>query len=54
MAAVGLPTLAALLGHTDVQMNMRYVHSTEEHKSEAPAKIKKYKMTAAIDLASRS
>ena len=31
MAGVDLPTLAALLGHTSVQMTMRYVHPAEEH-----------------------
>lgn len=54
MAGVDLPTLAALLGHTSVQMTMRYVHPAEEHKREATVKIEKFKMASAIDLASRS
>jgi integrase len=54
MAGVDLPTLAALLGHTSVQMTMRYVHPAEEHKREATAKIEKFKMASAIDLANRS
>lgn len=54
MAGVDLPTLAALLGHTSVQMTMRYVHPAEEHKREATAKIEKYKTTTALDLATRS
>ena len=54
MAGVDLPTLAALLGHTNVQMTMRYVHPAEEHKREAAAKVEKYKITSAVDLAARS
>jgi integrase len=54
MAGVDLPTLAALLGHTSVQMTMRYVHPAEEHKREATAKIEKFKMVSAIELAARS
>jgi len=54
MAGVDLPTLAALLGHTSVQMTMRYVHPAEEHKREATAKFEKFKMASAIELASRS
>ena len=54
MAGVDLPTLAALLGHTSVQMTMRYVHPAEEHKREPAAKIEKYKTACASELASRS
>jgi len=54
MAGVDLPTLAALLGHTGVQMTMRYVHPAEEHKREATAKIERFKTASAIDLATRS
>jgi integrase len=54
MAGVDLPTLAALLGHTSVQMTMRYVHPAEEHKREATAKIERFKTASAIDLATRS
>lgn len=54
MAGVELPTLAALLGHTSVQMTMRYVHPAEEHKREAAAKIEKFKIVSAMELAARS
>ena len=43
MAGVDLPTLAALLGHTKIQMTLRYVHFYEEHKREAAAKVEKFK-----------
>jgi len=54
MAGVDLPTLAALLGHTSIQMTMRYVHPAEEHKREAASKIEKFKTASGIELASRS
>jgi integrase len=54
MAGVDLPTLAALLGHTSIQMTMRYVHPAEDHKREAAGKIEKFKSASAIELANRS
>ena len=43
MAGVDLPTLAALLGHTSIQMTMRYVHPAEQHKKDAAIKLENYK-----------
>jgi integrase len=54
MAGVDLPTLSALLGHTSVQMTIRYVHPAEEHKREATAKLEKFKTASAIELAATS
>jgi integrase len=54
MAGVNLPTLAALLGHTSIQMTMRYVHPAEEHKREAAGKIENFKAVSAMKLAERS
>jgi integrase len=54
MAGVDLPTLAALLGHSSIQMTMRYVHPAEEHKREAAGKIENFKAMSAIKLAERS
>ena len=52
MAGVDLPTLGALLGHTTIQMTMRYVHPAEEHKKEAARKIRElHKALSAIKLA---
>jgi integrase len=42
MAGVDLVTLAALLGHSRVQMVMRYAHPVEEHKIEAIQKLQEY------------
>ncbi|MCA1623055.1 MAG: tyrosine-type recombinase/integrase [Acidobacteria bacterium] len=42
MASVDLVTLAALLGHSRVQMVMRYAHPVEEHKIEAIKKLENF------------
>jgi len=54
MAGVDLPKLSSLLGHTSVQMTMRYVHPAEDHKREATAKFEKFKIASAIELAATS
>jgi integrase len=54
MAGVDLPTLAALLGHTSIQMTMRYVHPAEEHKREAVAKLETFKVSESVKLAQKS
>jgi len=51
MAGVDLPTLGALLGHTTIQMTMRYVHPAEEHKKEAARRFENFKALSAIKLA---
>jgi integrase len=48
MAGVDLPTLAALLGHTSVQMTMRYVHPNWKDKREVTARLEKFKTASAI------
>lgn len=42
MAGVDLVTLAALLGHSRVQMVMRYAHPVEEHKIDAIKKLENF------------
>lgn len=39
MAGIDLPTLKELAGHSQIQMTMRYVHPTPEHKRRAIAKF---------------
>jgi hypothetical protein len=36
-------TLAALLGHSRIQMVMRYAHPTEEHQFNAMKKMEAYR-----------
>src|SRR5207302_1951166 len=45
-AGVDLPTLAALLGHTKIQMTMRYVHPAEQQMREATGKLERFKRTS--------
>ncbi|HXX20928.1 MAG TPA: tyrosine-type recombinase/integrase [Candidatus Acidoferrum sp.] len=54
MAGVDLPTLAALLGHTSIQMTMRYVHPAEEHKKEAATKLENYKAAEILKFAEKN
>lgn len=44
-AGVDLVTLAALLGHSKIQMVLRYAHPTEEHKVQAIKKVEEYALT---------
>lgn len=45
MAGIDLVTLAAMLGHSRVQMVMRYAHPTEEHQFNAMKKLEAYRAT---------
>ena len=47
-AGVDLPTLSAILGHTSIQMTMRYVHSAAEQKRLAMEKFEKFRAEAVI------
>ena len=42
MAGVDLVTLAAMLGHSRIQMVLRYAHPTEEHQFQAMRKLQSY------------
>ncbi len=42
MAGVDLPTLRELAGHASIQMSMRYVHPTPEHKRAAMTKLAEF------------
>ncbi|HEX2710676.1 MAG TPA: site-specific integrase [Candidatus Acidoferrales bacterium] len=39
-----LPTLAAILGHTKIQMTMRYVHPAEQQKRQAMGRLETYRV----------
>jgi integrase len=42
MAGVDLVTLAAMLGHSRIQMVLRYAHPTEDHQFQAMQKVEAY------------
>ncbi len=42
MSSVDLVTLASLLGHSKIQMVMRYAHPSQEHQFEAVRKLEQF------------
>lgn len=42
MSGVDLVTLAAMLGHSKIQMVLRYAHPTQEHQQKAMEKLEQY------------
>ena len=44
MSGINLVTLAAMLGHSRIQMVLRYAHPTDEHQSQAMRKLEDYNM----------
>ncbi|MCA1567396.1 MAG: tyrosine-type recombinase/integrase [Acidobacteria bacterium] len=42
-AGIDLVTLAAMLGHSRIQMVLRYAHPTEEHQFNAMKKMEAYR-----------
>lgn len=46
-AGVDLVTLAAMLGHSRIQMVLRYAHPTEEHQFNAMKKMEAYRTAKA-------
>jgi site-specific recombinase XerD len=46
MAGVDLVTLAAMLGHSRIQMVMRYAHPTEEHQANAMKRLEQFNAAA--------
>ena len=49
MSGIDLVTLAAMLGHSRIQMVLRYAHPTEEHQAQAMRKLEEF--TAARQIA---
>jgi integrase len=48
---MNLPTLAAILGHANIQMTMRYVHPAVEEKRRAIHKFERFRAEAVINAA---
>lgn len=48
-AGVDLPTLSAILGHTSIQMTMRYVHPAEEQKRFAAGKFESFRVAGILE-----
>jgi integrase len=53
-AGVDLPTLGTILGHTTVQMTMRYVHPFEEQKCVAAGKLEGYRLAGILEAIEKS
>jgi integrase len=50
MAGIDLPTLRELAGHANIQMTMRYIHPTPDHKREAIKKLENFGIRRLIAL----
>lgn len=44
MSGIDLVTLAAMLGHSRIQMVLIYAHPTEQHQSEAMKKLEEFNL----------
>lgn len=53
-AGVDLPTLSAILGHTSIQMTMRYVHPAEEQKRFAAGKLETFRQAGILEAMGKS
>jgi hypothetical protein len=51
---MSLPTLAAILGHTTIQMTMRYVHPAAEEKRLAMNRFEKFRAEGIMNAATAS
>jgi hypothetical protein len=42
MSGIDLVTLAAMLGHSRIQMVLRYAHPTQQHQHQAMEKLERF------------
>jgi len=52
-AGIDLVTLAAMLGHSKIQMVLRYAHPTQEHQAKAMEKLERFVAEQQIEAAAR-
>jgi site-specific recombinase XerD len=52
-AGIDLVTLAAMLGHSKINMVLRYAHPTQEHQTKAMERIEQFIAQKQIDEAAR-
>jgi hypothetical protein len=45
MSGIDLVTLAAMLGHSRIQMVLRYAHPTQEHQHQAMERLEQFVAT---------
>jgi len=48
MSGIDLVTLAAMLGHSRIQMGLRYAHPTEQHQADTARRLEEYNAARAI------
>jgi hypothetical protein len=48
MSGIDLVTLAAMLGHSRIQMVLRYAHPTEQHQAEAAKRLEEFNIVKAM------
>jgi integrase len=53
-SGVDLPTLASMLGHTKIQMTMRYVHPAEEQRRAAAGKLETFRVEGLLQAVKKS
>ncbi|MHB1674726.1 MAG: tyrosine-type recombinase/integrase [Acidobacteriaceae bacterium] len=54
MSGIDLVTLAAMLGHSKINMVMRYAHPTQEHQTNAMVKLEQYVAQKQIEAAEQA
>jgi integrase len=52
-AGIDLVTLAAMLGHSKINMVLRYAHPTQEHQTKAMEKMEQYVTQQQIEAAAK-
>lgn len=54
MSGIDLVTLAAMLGHSRIQMVLRYAHPTQQHQHQAMERLEQFVSAERIALAERT